>query len=192
VITLPKLPWEHSALEPNISKETIHYHYDKHHKAYVDNLNKLIKGTEYEDMELTKIITKSESGPIFNNAAQVWNHTFYWNSMTPTKKFESLETGKLYDAIMKQWKTFEAFEKEFGEKGKKLFGSGWVWLTSNNGKLNIEVTHNANGPKHKPLIVCDKWEHAWYLDYQNDVVEYMKHFFKIVNWKFANENFTST
>ena len=189
MITLPKLPWQHDALEPNISKETIHFHYNKHHKAYVDNLNKLIKDTEYANLGLDEIIKKSESGPIFNNAAQVWNHTFYWHSMTPTKEFKELNEGKLYDAIMKEWKTFEAFEKEFGEKGKKLFGSGWIWLTTKNGKLSIEATHNAKGPSGKPLLVCDKWEHAWYLDYQNEVPKYIEAFFKIVNWEFAKKNF---
>lgn len=189
MIELPKLPWEHAALEPNISKETIHYHYDKHHKAYVENLNKLIKGTEFADMELEEIIHKSGSGPIFNNAAQVWNHTFYWNSMTPTKDFKQLTEGALHDAIIKKFKTFEAFEKEFVEKGKKLFGSGWVWLTRKGSEVNIEATHNANGPKNDPLIVCDVWEHAYYLDYMNERPKYEEHFFKIVNWDFAEKNF---
>lgn len=189
MIELPKLPFEHNALEPSISKETIHYHYNKHHKAYVDNLNKLIKGTEFADMELEEIISKSGSGPIFNNAAQVWNHTFYWHSMIPTKDFVPLEAGTLYDAIINTFKTFEAFEKEFGEKGKKLFGSGWVWLVKDGKKVAIEATHNANGPKKTPLIVCDVWEHAYYLDEKNERPEYIKKYFKIVNWDFAKKNF---
>jgi Fe-Mn family superoxide dismutase len=189
MIELQKLPYEHNALEPSISKETLHYHYNKHHKAYVDNLNKLIKGTEFADLSLEEIIKKSDSGPIFNNAAQVWNHTFYWNSMIPTKEFEELNEGRLYDAIIKQWKTFEAFEKEFVEKGKKLFGSGWVWLVEKNGNLSIEATHNANGPKNSPLVVCDIWEHAYYLDTKNERPKYIENFFKIVNWEFAKKNF---
>lgn len=189
MIELPKLPYDHNALEPSISKETIHYHYNKHHKAYVDNLNKLIKGTEYEHLGLEDIVIKSGSGPIFNNASQVHNHTFYWNSMLPTKEFKALDSGDLYEAIMKKWKTFEAFEKEFVEKGKKLFGSGWVFLVKDGNSVAIEVTHNAGRPKKTPLLVCDVWEHAAYLDYMNDRPEYIKNFFKIVDWKFAQKNF---
>lgn len=189
MIEMKKLPFEHNALEPHISKETMHYHYNKHYKAYVDNLNKLIKDTEFAGMGVDKIIAKSKSGPIFNNAAQVWNHELYWNSMTPTKDFEELESGRLYNAIIKKWKTFEAFEKEFGEKGKKLFGSGWVWLTEKQGNLGIEATHNANGPKDTPIIVCDVWEHAYYLDTMNERPKYIENFFKVVNWKFAQNNF---
>lgn len=187
MIELPKLPWAHDALEPHISKETIHYHYNKHHKAYVENLNKLIKDTEFSDMELDEIIRKSKSGPIFNNAAQVWNHTFYWNSMTGDKKMLD-EDSKLGKMIKVEFKTVEAFEKQFTEKGKKLFGSGWVWLTHNNGKVAIETTHNANGPKHDPLLVCDVWEHAYYLDVMNERPKYVGNFFKVVNWAFAEEN----
>lgn len=187
-IELPNLPYPHDGLAPHISKETLHFHHDKHQKAYVDNLNKLIKDTEFQAMALEEIIHKSKSGPIFNNAAQVWNHTFYWHSMTPD--FKSLEEGDLYDAIKTQWKTFEAFEKEFGEKGKKLFGSGWIWLVENNGKVTIESTHNANGPtKGTPLIVCDVWEHAYYLDTQNERPKYIENFFKVANWEFAKKNF---
>lgn len=188
MIEMEKLSYSHEALEPHISKETMHYHYNKHYKAYVDNLNKLIKDTEFTHMELEEIIAKSKTGPIFNNAAQAWNHVFYWHSMTPVKDFEELNEGKLYDAIIEEWKTFEGFEKEFVEKSKKLFGSGWTWLTSKNGKLVIESTHNANGPKNKPLLVCDNWEHSYYLTYMNDRPEYVKNFFKVVNWKFAEDN----
>lgn len=186
---MEKLPYEHDALAPHISKETMHYHYDKHYKAYVDNLNKLIKDTEFANMDLEEIIHKSKTGPIFNNAAQAWNHAFYWKSMTPTKNFKELNEGKLYDAIIEKWKTFEAFEKEFGEKAKKLFGSGWVWIVKDNDSVVIETSKDAHGPKKEPLIVCDKWEHSMYLDYKNDVLEYVKNFFKIVNWKYAEENF---
>lgn len=191
MIEIQKLPYSHEALEPHISKETMHYHYDKHYKAYVENLNKLIKDTEFAHMELDEIVNKSKTGPIFNNAAQAWNHIFYFKSMTPTKEFESLESGPLFDAIIEEWKTFESFEKEFVEKGKKLFASGWIWLTVKNGKVGIEATHNANGPKNIPILVCDIWEHSYYIDYKNERPEYIKSFFKIVNWKFANENFKS-
>jgi Fe-Mn family superoxide dismutase len=184
MIELPKLPWAEDSLEPYISKETIKFHYHKHHKAYVDNLNKLIKGTEFEDMKLEQIIAKAGSGPIFNNAAQVWNHTFYWKSM----ENESQNLGEVGDLIKKEFKTIAAFQKEFGEKGKKLFGSGWVWLTHERGKVFIETTHNANGPKHTPLLVCDVWEHAYYLDTQNERPKYIENFFHVANWDFANEN----
>jgi superoxide dismutase, Fe-Mn family len=125
MIEMKKLPYAHDALEPHISKETLHYHYNKHYKSYVDNLNKLIKDTEFEGMKLGHIIQKSGSGPIFNNAAQIWNHEFYFDSMMPEKKMLD-EESRLGKAIIKEWKTVEAFEKEFTEKAKKLFGSGWV------------------------------------------------------------------
>ncbi len=188
MIEMEKLPFTHDALAPHISKETMHYHYNKHYKAYVDNLNKLIKDTEFANMELDEIVRKSKTGPIFNNAAQAWNHVFYWKSMTPTKEFEELKQGKLYNLVIKEWKTVDKFEKEFTEKAKKLFGSGWVWLTHKDGKLSIEATHNANGPKNDPLMVCDVWEHAYYLDTQNERPKYVENFFKVVNWAFAEEN----
>ena len=188
-IKLPDLPYPHDALEPYISKETLHYHHDKHQKTYVDNLNKLIKDTEFANMGLDQIIKRSDSGPIFNNAAQVWNHTFYWHSMTPPEKFERLSEGKLYDAIVNEWKSVETFEKTFVEKGKKLFGSGWVWLTHKNGKVGIESTHNANEPKNVPIMVCDVWEHAYYLDTKNERPKYIENFFKVTNWDFANKNY---
>lgn len=184
-----KLPYAHDALEPVLTKEILHYHYNKHHKAYVDNLNKLIKDTEFANMSLEKIIDKSQSGPIFNNAAQVWNHNFYWKSMIPSKEFKELNDGPLYDAIIEKWKTFEAFEKEFVEKGKKLFGSGWIFLTIKDKQIGIEATRNANGPKGIPLMTCDIWEHSYYLKYMNERPEYIKAFFKIVNWDFASDNF---
>lgn len=191
MITLPKLPWEQDALEPNISKEIIHYHYDKHHKAYVDNLNKLIKDTEYENMSLGQIIAKANSGPIFNNAAQIFNHTFYWHSMSPNSKFDSKsEIGK---QIIKDFKSIDKFEKEFLEKGKKLFGSGWIFVTKKNNKIVIVPTHNADGPPGECtlLFVMDVWEHGYYLQYKNERPKYIEAFCKIINWKFADENFTA-
>ncbi len=186
MIELPKLPWPENSLEPHISKDTIHFHYHKHHKGYVDNLNKLIKGTEFEHMKLEEIIKKSKTGPIFNNAAQDWNHTFYWNSLSPDSKFDA--DSKIGKAIIASFKTREAFEKEFGEKGKKLFGSGWVWLVKSDGKVTIETSTNAHGPEKDPLFVCDVWEHAYYLDYENERPKYIENFFKIVNWEFAEKN----
>lgn len=188
MIELPKLPYAHDALEPHISKETLHYHYNKHHKAYVDDLNKLIKDTEFEHMDVVEIIRKSKTGPIFNCAAQDWNHTFYWHSMAPSDESEKLE-GSLFDAIADQFDSVSAFQKEFVTKGKKLFGSGWVWLTSRDGKVAIETSHNANGPKGAPLLVCDVWEHAYYLDRKNERPKYIENFFKVVNWDFAKQNY---
>lgn len=188
MIELMKLPYSHDALEPHISKETVHYHYDKHHKAYVDNLNKLIKDTEFADMKLDDIIKKSKSGPIFNNAAQVSNHNFYWNSMAPDEEVIKLE-GPVFDAIRKKFEKVGVFQKEFAERGKKLFGSGWVWLVKDGNDIAIEVTHNAGQPKKKPLLVCDVWEHAYYIDTKNDRPKYIENFFKVVNWKFVNDNF---
>lgn len=187
MIEMKKLPYAHDALEPHISKETLHYHYNKHYKSYVDNLNKLIKDTEFESMKLGHIIQKSGSGPIFNNAAQIWNHEFYFDSMVGEKKMLD-EESRLGKAIIKEWKTVEAFEKEFTEKAKKLFGSGWVWLTEKNSNVGIEATHNAKGPKNTPLLVCDVWEHAYYLDVMNERPKYVGNFFKVVNWAFAEEN----
>lgn len=189
-IELPKLPYAHDALAPHISKETLHYHYNKHHKAYVDDLNKLIKDTEFEHMEVDEIIRKAKTGPIFNCAAQDWNHTFYWYSMCPAKDFEELKEGKLLDAIKDEFKSLDAFKKEFTTKGKKLFGSGWTWLVGHDGKVSIETSHNAHGPsKGNPLLVCDVWEHAYYLDTQNERPKYIENWFKVVNWDFAQQNF---
>jgi Fe-Mn family superoxide dismutase len=184
--TLPELPYPKDALEPHISEETLHYHHDKHHKHYVETLNKLVKNTEFEDMSLEQIIRKTKRGSIFNNAAQDWNHTFYWKSMTPDSKFD--EQSDIGRAIIKKYNTLDSFEKEFIEKGKKLFGSGWVWLTIDDDELMIETTNNADQPKHKPLLVCDVWEHAYYLDTQNERGKYIANFFEVANWDFAGKN----
>lgn len=184
--TLPDLPYAKDALEPHISKETLHYHHDKHHKHYVETLNKLIKDTKFEHMNLEDIIKETKHGSIFNNAAQDWNHTFYWNSMTPNSKFD--EESKLGKKIISEFKSFDEFKTEFTEKAKKLFGSGWVWLTIDDGKLIIESTTNANRPRYTPLFVCDVWEHAYYLDTQNERGKYVENFFKVLNWTFAEKN----
>lgn len=189
---LPKLPYALDALQPAISKETLEYHYGKHHQAYVNKLNELIKGTEFENLTLEEIIMKS-SGPLFNNAAQDWNHTFYWHCMTPKSSGEP--TGKLADAINKKFGSFAEFKKLFTQSATTLFGSGWTWLTQNaNGELEIINTGNAGLPMKegkKALLTCDVWEHAYYLDYKNLRPSYVENFWKIVNWDFVNENFAS-
>lgn len=187
---LPKLPYELDALQPYISKETLEYHHGKHHKAYVDNLNKLVVGTEFENMSLEDIIKKA-SGPIFNNAAQDWNHTFYWNCLTPKSAKEP--SGALADAIKKKFGSFDEFKKLFTEAGTKLFGSGWTWLAKDEkGELEIINESNAGLPmksNKKALFTCDVWEHAYYIDYRNARPKYLENFWNIVNWDFVADNF---
>lgn len=187
---LPKLPYALDALEPHISKETLEYHYGKHHKAYVDNLNKLIPGTEFENMSLEETIKKS-SGGIFNNAAQVWNHTFYWHCLTPNSSMEP--TGKLADAIKKTFGSFEEFKKKFSQTAITTFGSGWGWLAKNrDGEIELISTSNAGTPltqDKKALLTCDVWEHAYYIDYRNERPKYVDHFWNLVNWDFVAEKF---
>lgn len=187
---LPKLPYDLDALQPYISKETLEYHYGKHHQAYVTNLNNLIKGTEFENSSLEDTIKKS-SGGIFNNAAQVWNHTFYWNCMTPKSSGEP--SGKLANAIIQEFDSFEEFKKRFGQAAITTFGSGWAWLVKNSeGKLEIMSTSNADLPmKHnkKALLTCDVWEHAYYIDYRNARPSYVDKFWNLVNWNFVEKNF---
>lgn len=187
---LPKLPFNEDALEPVISKETIEFHYGKHHQAYVDNLNKLIAGTEFEDMELEEIIMKSGGG-IFNNAAQVFNHTFYWNCLAPNGGGKP--EGKLAEAIDEAFGSFEKFKELFSAKAVGTFGSGWAWLVKNQeGALEIVSTGNADNPLTKgqtPLLTCDVWEHAYYIDYRNARAKYVETFWNLVNWDFVAENF---
>ena len=186
---LPALPYEMNALEPHISKETLEYHYGKHHRAYVTNLNNLIPGTEFEKMSLEEIMKKS-SGGIFNNAAQIWNHTFYWHSLTPNGGGEP--SGKLADAIKKDFGSFSDFKTAFTKAALTQFGSGWAWLVKNaSGKLEIVQTGNAGNPMldgKKPLLTCDVWEHAYYIDTRNDRAKYVEHFWNLVNWEFAAKN----
>ena len=187
---LPALPYAKDALQPHISAETLEYHYGKHHATYVANLNKLIPGTEFENMSLDDIVKKS-SGGIFNNAAQTWNHTFYWNSLAPNGGGEP--SGALAEAINKQFGSFAQFKEKFANAAVTTFGSGWAWLVKNSdGTLAIESTSNANTPLKdgkKPLLTCDVWEHAYYIDYRNARAAYVDVFWKIVNWKFAEQNF---
>jgi len=186
---LPELPYRKDALAPHISAETIEYHYGKHHKAYVDNINRLIPGTEFEKMSLEDIIQKS-SGGIFNNAAQIWNHTFYWNCLSPTGGGEP--TGELANALNKQFQSFAQFKEKFTNAAATLFGSGWAWLVKNSdGSLSIEAMSNAGTPLkdgRKALLTCDVWEHAYYIDYRNARASYLEAFWKLVNWEFVARN----
>lgn len=186
---LPELPYAKDALAPNISAETIEYHYGKHHQAYVDNLNKLVPGTEFENKTLEDIIKKATGG-VFNNAAQVWNHTFYWNCLSP--KGGGAPTGELAAAIDKAFGSFEKFKEQFTNAGMTKFGSGWAWLVKNtDGNLSIEATSNADNPMKegkKPLLTCDVWEHAYYIDYRNARAKYIEAFWNIANWDFVASN----
>ena len=190
MIELPKLPYEINALEPHISQKTLEFHYGKHHAGYVTNLNKLIAGTPFENKSLDEIVKTSQGG-MFNNAAQVWNHTFYWNCMTPNPK-KAQPTGKLMDAIVRDFGSFDAFKEKFINACVTLFGSGWAWLVADKtGKLSIVQTSNAQTPLTeglKPLLVCDVWEHAYYLDYQNLRANYVNEFWSLINWEFVEKS----
>ena len=189
-IELPPLPYEKNALEPNISAETLEFHHGKHHQAYVTNLNNLIKGTAFESAALEDIIKKS-SGGVFNNAAQIWNHTFYWHSMRSPKK-DNAPAGKLADAINKAFGSFDKFKEEFSKSAVGNFGSGWTWLVQRpDGSLGIVNTSNAATPitgSDKPLFTIDVWEHAYYIDYRNARPKYVESFWDLVNWDFAAKN----
>ncbi len=193
-IELPPLPYERTALEPHISGETLDFHYGKHHKAYVDNLNKMIEGTEFADMPLVDIIRKSQGG-VFNNAAQVWNHTFYWNCLAPqtgSSPGGGEPTGKLADAITQAFGDFASFKDQFNETAVKTFGSGWAWLVQRpDGSIALVSTSNANNPltgDDTPLLTCDVWEHAYYIDYRNARPKYVESFWNLVNWDFVASN----
>lgn len=189
---LPELPYAMDALEPHISKETLEFHYGKHHQAYVTNLNNLVKGTEFENAELEEIVKKS-SGGIFNNAAQVWNHTFYWNCLAPNAGGEP--SGALADAINAKWGSFDEFKKAFNTAAAGNFGSGWTWLVKKqDGSVDIVNTSNADTPltgEDVPLLTCDVWEHAYYIDYRNARPAYLDKFWELVNWKFVEQNFAA-
>jgi len=188
--TLPPLPYALDALAPHISKETLEFHYGKHHQTYVTNLNNLIPGTEFENASLEDIVKKS-SGGVFNNAAQVWNHTFYWNSLAPNAG--GAPSGALADAINAKWGSFDAFKEAFNKSAAGNFGSGWTWLVKKpDGSLDIVNTSNAATPlttADKPLLTCDVWEHAYYIDYRNARPKYLENFWALVNWDFAAKNF---
>lgn len=188
-ITLPELPYSMDALAPHISAETLEFHYGKHHNTYVVNLNKLIEGTDMAGKSLEDIVKGSEGG-VFNNAAQIWNHTFYWNSMSPSGGGEP--TGAVGDKIVAQWGSFDAFKEEFTKTAVTTFGSGWGWLVQKaDGSLACVSTSNAATPlttSDKPLLTCDVWEHAYYIDYRNRRPDYLGAWWKLVNWDFANQN----
>jgi len=187
--SLPPLPFDRKALAPHISEETLDYHYGKHHQAYLNNLNKLVEGTDFASKSLEDIITQS-SGGLFNNAAQVWNHTFYWNSLSPNGGGEP--TGALLDAITQAFGSFAAFKEKFSTAATTHFASGWAWLAKNaEGGLEIFSTVNAGTPMtdgKKALLTCDVWEHAYYVDTRNDRAKYVGNFWELVNWDFVARN----
>lgn len=187
---LPVLPYSKDALAPHISEETLEYHYGKHHQTYVTNLNNLVPGTEFDGLSLEDIISKS-SGGIFNNAAQVWNHTFYWNSLSPNGG--GMPTGSLANAIERAFGSFEEFKEAFTKCAVTTFGSGWAWLVKNkDGSLALVSTSNAGCPLTEgqtPILTCDVWEHAYYIDYRNARPKYLEAFWALVNWDFASANY---
>ncbi|MFZ4791092.1 MAG: superoxide dismutase [Candidatus Competibacteraceae bacterium] len=187
---LPELPYAKNALEPHISAETLEYHYGKHHQTYVTNLNNLIKGTEFENLSLEEIVLKS-SGGVFNNAAQVWNHTFYWHGLKPNGGGEP--TGALAAAINQKFSSFAAFKEEFAKVAVGTFGSGWGWLVKNpDGSIELFSTSNAGTPAttgKKALLTCDVWEHAYYIDYRNLRPKYVEAFWNLVNWDFVAQQY---
>ena len=188
--TLPELPYPENALEPHISAETIQYHYGKHHATYVDKLNGLVAGTEFENAPLEEMIEKAD-GAVFNNAAQVWNHSFYWNCMGPNGGGEP--SGALGSAIEEFFGDFGAFKEQFAAAALSNFGSGWTWLVkTSQGGLEIVNTDDAENPMtqgHVPLLTCDVWEHAYYIDYRNARPAYVEAFWKLVNWDFVASNY---
>ncbi len=189
---LPPLPFADDALEPTISAETISYHYGKHHQTYVTNLNNLVPGTEFEGLPLEDIIMKA-SGGIFNNAAQVWNHTFYWNCLTPNAS--GVVSGDLAAAIDATFGSFDEFKAKFSTSAATNFGSGWTWLVKNaDGSIEIVNTSNAGSPLtsgQTPLLTCDVWEHAYYIDFRNARPKYVEAFWGLVNWDFVEANYAA-
>jgi Fe-Mn family superoxide dismutase len=188
-IELPELPYAKDSLAPHISPETIDFHYGAHHATYVKNLNNLIRDTEFAEASLEDIICKAGGG-IFNNAAQVWNHTFYWNSLSPDGG--GAPTGKVKEALDQAYGSYAKFQEAFTGKAATLFGSGWCWLVKNSdGTLAIEQTHDAGNPiteGKKPLLTCDVWEHAYYIDYRNARPKYLESYWNLVNWSFLDSN----
>ena len=187
---LPELKFAMDSLQPHISKETLEFHYGKHHNAYVTNLNNLIPGKEFENMSLEDIINKAPAGGVFNNAAQVWNHSFYWNCLSPNGGGKP--GGKFLDAIEKSFGSFDEFKEQFTKSAVTNFGSGWTWLVQNSdGSLELLNTSNAGTAltsRKTPLLTCDVWEHAYYVDYRNARPQYVEAFWNLVNWDFVNDN----
>jgi Fe-Mn family superoxide dismutase len=187
---LPKLAYEMTDLKPHVSSETLEFHYGKHHQAYITKLNALIEGTKFAESNLEQIVRESE-GPLFNNAAQAWNHTFYWNCMTPANKATPPQ-GALLEAIVRDFGSLETFKKEFNELAMNTFGSGWAWLVKDKSspRLSLMKTSNADTPIQKglvPVLVCDVWEHAYYVDYRNERAKYLEGFWNLINWNYAGE-----
>ena len=189
---LPPLPYSRDALEPHISRETMEFHHGKHHKTYVEKLNDLIKGTPFENASLEDIVRRSD-GKIYNNAAQHWNHTFFWNCMAP--KSAAKPSAALAQAIDKSFGSFDAFKKKFGTEAAELFGTGWTWLVKrDDGSLAIEPLEDADTPLKKggrALLTLDVWEHAYYIDYRNERPKFIEAFWNIANWEFAARNYAS-
>ncbi len=187
---LPALPYALDALEPHISRETLEFHHGKHHQTYVTNLNNLISGSEFEDKSLEDIIATSSNG-LFNNAAQVWNHSFYWNCLSPSGG--GVPDGKFAEAIAEKFGSFDELKAAFAQTCIATFGSGWGWLVSNaDGSLELVSTSNAQSPLtsgQTPLLTCDVWEHAYYIDYRNARPQYLEAFWNLVNWDFVAQNF---
>ena len=186
---LPDLPFAKGALAPHISEETLDYHYGKHHNAYVTKLNGLVPGTEFENASLEEIVKNAPAGGIFNNAAQVWNHTFYWNSLSPNGGGNP--GGTLADAIEKSFGSVDDFKQKFSDSAANNFGSGWTWLVKGGSGLEIVNTSNAGTPisgDQVPLLTIDVWEHAYYIDYRNARPNYIAAYWNLVNWDFANAN----
>ncbi len=189
--SLPSLSYALDALAPHISKETLEYHYGKHHQTYVDNLNKLVPGTEYEWLSLEEIIRKAPSGGVFNNAAQIWNHTFYFESLAPAG--HHILSKNLHEKINARWENIDNFKTEFTKVALATFGSGWAWLVKKpDGSLDIVSTIWADTPirgEDIPLLTCDVWEHAYYIDYRNARAKYIENFWKVVDWKKVSERY---
>ncbi len=189
---LPQLPYELNALEPVISAKTLEFHWGKHHAAYINNLNNLIAGTPMENDTLEEIVRKAE-GPVFNNAAQAWNHTFFFFTLSPTA--QTAPTGKLLEAINSTFGSFDKFKEEFAKAGVGLFGSGWAWLSVRDGKLEVSQGPNASNPMVSgaiPLLTADVWEHAYYLDYQNRRPDFLSGLWSIIDWKIVEKRYEET
>lgn len=190
---LPQLPYSHDALQPHISRETLEYHHGKHHQTYVNKLNALVEGKPESKKTLEELIQSSQ-GPLFNNAAQTWNHTFYWNCLSPNGG--GVPEGALGKAIAENFKSFDEFKKKFSDSSADLFGSGWTWLAKDDkGKLSIIAAKDADNPIRNhltPILTCDVWEHAYYLDYRNVRAKYIEAFWNLVNWEFVESQLQGT
>jgi superoxide dismutase, Fe-Mn family len=189
-IVLPRLPYAREALEPHMSRETLDYHYGKHHKGYVEKVNAMIAGTGFEDASLEELVAES-AGALFNNAAQVWNHNFFWNCLSPRRQSPT----KAVSRALESFGGFDVFRTQFTQAAAGLFGSGWTWLVRDpSGALRIVTSSNAQTPVrdgHVALLTCDVWEHAYYIDYRNDRAKYLENFWALVNWEFVAGNLDS-